>query len=93
MKRFWRILSGIILVNFIIEIMYGFYMIFYGVGGSRYPLMKKAEETPVEVILKRRLYAIELWVALTGLTNYLGLTEVFPRKLRYILAENNSDPS
>ncbi len=93
MKRFWRILSGIILVNFIIEIMYSFYMVFYAVGGSKYPLMKKAEEIPVEVILKRRLYAIELWVALVGLTNYLGLTEVFPRKLRNILAENNSDPS
>ena len=93
MKRFWRIISGVILVNFIIEIGYGFYMVFYAVCGSKYPLMKSAEETPVEVILKRRLYAIEAWVAIAGLASYLGLTEIFPRKLRLILAENNIDPS
>jgi hypothetical protein len=93
MKRFWQIISGVILVNFILEIGYSFYMVFYAVGGSRYPLMKSAEETPIEVILKRRLYAIEAWVAISGLASYLGLTEVFPRKLRIILAENNIDQS
>ena len=55
------------------------YMVFYAVGGSRWPLMARAIETSIEVILKRRLYAIEAWVAIAGLAVYLALTEFLPR--------------
>lgn len=92
MRKFWQFLSGLILVNFITEIIYSAYMVFYAVGGSKYPLMKKAEETPVEVILKRRLYGIELWIALAGMTTYLGVTEVLPRKLEVLMERSVDKP-
>jgi len=34
-------------------------MIFFAVGGSRWLLMGRAIKTPIEDIMKRRLYAIE----------------------------------
>jgi hypothetical protein len=34
-------------------------MVFFVIGGSRWPLFAKAVNTSVEVILKRRLYAVE----------------------------------
>jgi hypothetical protein len=88
-KRFWelimrkwrKVLHWIIIINFIIEIGYGLYMVFFVVGGGRWPLMAKATQTPIEVILKRRLYAIEAWIAIAGLAIYLALTEFLPKKL------------
>lgn len=81
MRKWWRYLHGFIIINFLIEIFYGFYMVFFVVGGSRWPLMARATETPIEIILKRRLYAIEVWIAVAGLVIYLALTEFLPRKL------------
>jgi hypothetical protein len=34
-------------------------MVFFVIGGSRWPLFAKAVNTSVEVILKCRLYAVE----------------------------------
>lgn len=82
MHKFWKVLHWLIIVNFLAEIVYGFYMVFFVVGGSHYPLWMRAVETPIEIILKRRLYAIEVWIAITGLTIYLALTEFLPRKLK-----------
>jgi hypothetical protein len=93
MRKGWRILHWLIILVFITEIIYGFYMVFFVVGGTRYPLWRKAVETPVEVILKRRLYAIETWISVVGLTIYLGLTTFLPRKLNFIkdYLEEHSD--
>jgi len=44
-------------------------------------LLARAVETPIEVILKRRLYAIETWIAITGLAIYLALTVFLPRMI------------
>jgi hypothetical protein len=44
-------------------------------------LLRSALETPIEVIMKRRLYAIETWLAIGGLAIYLAVTELLPRKL------------
>jgi hypothetical protein len=46
--------------------------------------MAKAIETPIEVILKRRLYAIETWIAIAGLAVYLALTEFLPISIKMI---------
>lgn len=81
MRKWWRYLHGFIIINFLIEISYGFYMVFFVVGGSRWPLMARATETPIEIILKRRLYAIEVWIAVAGLVIYLALTEFIPWRL------------
>ena len=82
MRKGWRYLHWFIIILFIAEIIYGFYMVFFVVGGTRYPLWRKAVETPVEIILKRRLYGIETWIGIVGLSIYLALTELLPRKLQ-----------
>jgi len=71
----------LIIINFIIEILYSFYMVFFVIGGGKWPLLRKAVETPLEVILKRRLYAIEAWIAVGGLCVYLAITELLPQKI------------
>ena len=81
MKR--NILLGIhwlIIVNFIIEIVYASYMIFSVLqpdsGGG--PLAARALEIPHELMVTRRLYAIECWLAIGGLAVYLAITEIGP---------------
>lgn len=92
MKKWQRILHWLIILVFVTEIIYGFYMVFFVVGGSRYPLMRRATETPIEVILKRRLYAIETWIAIAGLVVYLALTVFLPQTLNS-LKEKIEHPS
>lgn len=77
--KWLRLLHWVIIINFLIEIGYGLYMVFFAVGGSRWPLLARAVETPIEVILKRRLYAIETWIAIAGLAIYLALTVFLPK--------------
>ena len=57
-------------------------MVFFVIGGGRAPHFGKAVDTPVEVILKRRLYSLETWVATAGLAVYLAITEIYPRKVK-----------
>jgi len=92
MKKRWRYLHWFIILNFLAEILYGFYMVFFVVGGSRFPLWMRAVETPIEIILKRRLYAIEVWIAIAGLAVYLALTEFLPQKLN-TLKNNEKEPT
>jgi len=80
-RKWLRVLHYVIIINFIVEIGYGIYMVFFVVGGSRWPLLARAVETPIEVILKRRLYGIETWVAIAGFAVYLALTVFLPRLL------------
>ena len=94
MNKWWRIIHNLIILNFLIEIVYSAYMVFFVVGGSRFPLLRSALETPLEIITKRRLYAIESWLALGGLAVYLAVTELLPRKLgkHDAASSDRSDP-
>jgi len=65
-------------------------MVFFVIGGSRWPLMARAVDTPTEVILKRRLYTIEAWIAIAGLAIYLALTEILPRKITVLQSQDKS---
>jgi hypothetical protein len=87
-KKLWRGIHYLIIINFLVEIAYSITMVFFIVGGGKWPLLRKAVETPVEIILKRRLYAIEAWIAIGALAVYLGLTVFLPQKLREIKLEN-----
>ena len=86
-RRYATTLHSILIVLLLAEGIYGFYMVFFVIGGSRWPLFAKAVETPVEVILKRRLYAIEAWVAIGALAIYLAITEILPKRLANRQAE------
>jgi ABC-type dipeptide/oligopeptide/nickel transport system permease subunit len=79
--KLWKILHWFVIANLSLEIAYGLYMVFFVIGGSRWPLFAKAVNTPVEVILKRRLYAVEAWIAIGALSIYLAITEILPKKI------------
>jgi hypothetical protein len=97
-KVLLKIIHVVLILNFVIEILYSGYMVFFIVGGRRWPLFKQATETPVEVILKRRLYAVETWLAIVGLSIYLAITEILPKLIigkdvwEAITDENNITP-
>jgi hypothetical protein len=83
MKRpLWvKIVHGLILLNFITGMAYAGFVVFVilapeGGGG---PLWGRAAEVPMELLAKRRLYALEFWVAFSGFAIYLALTELVPR--------------
>ncbi|MFP3853096.1 MAG: hypothetical protein ACLFWD_02255 [Anaerolineales bacterium] len=82
-NRWLRILHWIIIFNFALGILYGAYMVMFVIGGGGgWPLFNRATATPVEVILKRRLYSVETWIATSGLAVYLALTEFLPRYVK-----------
>lgn len=77
----WRALHWVIIANFVFEVGYAAYMVFVvivpkGVSG---PLGKVALKIPHTLMVTRRLYAIEFWIAFAGLALYLALTELIPR--------------
>lgn len=79
-----RVAHWLLIGNFVLQIAYGTAMVFFvvrpeGVSG---PLYGQATALPFELMVTRRLYALETWVAIAGLAVYLGVTEVLPRRLR-----------
>ena len=44
------------------------------------PLFGAARHIDHELLMARRAYAIEGWIALVGLLVYLGITEIAPRR-------------
>lgn len=72
----WLILHCVIIINFIAEIFYGFYQVFFVLlppGGKKGPLMGKAKDISFELMTKRRLFATETWIAISGLAVYLAV--------------------
>lgn len=80
-NKLWKWIHRLIIFNFLVEIVYSIFMVFFVIGGGKWPLLRRAVETPVEVILKRRLYALEAWVAIGALCLYLAVTEILPQLL------------
>jgi len=79
----WRIAHWVIIVNLAIQVAYGGYMVFVvmrpeGVTG---PLWAAAQQVPHDFMMVRRAYAAETWLAIVGLSLYLGVTEILPRRL------------
>lgn len=76
MQKKWLILHWIIIINFVIEIFYGMYQTFFVLippGASPGPLFGLAQEISYELMVSRRLYAIETWIAIAGLAIYLAI--------------------
>lgn len=75
-KILWLILHWLIVINFVAEIFYGMYQIFFKLippGGSAGPLMGSSATISYELMVTRRLYAIETWIAIAGLSIYLAI--------------------
>ena len=75
-KKVWLVVHWVIIVNFLLQIIYGMSQIFFVLlppGGSAGPLFLSSAEISPELMLARRLYAIETWVAIGGLAIYLAI--------------------
>lgn len=70
-----------IIANFAFEMAYAGYMVFAVIKPELHagPLFAAAKDMPFELMVTRRLYAIEFWIATAGLAIYLALTEIGPR--------------
>jgi hypothetical protein len=78
----WRVVHWVIIANLLVEIAYGTYMVFVVLAPTGPgPLFEEARNLPFEEMMVRRQYALETWLAIVGLSLYLGLTEVLPRRL------------
>ena len=81
MNKFLKVIHWFIIGNLTVQVCYATYMIFFvfkpeGVSG---PLYQAAKKIPFELMVTRRLYAIEYWVAFGALAIYLAITEFYPR--------------
>lgn len=82
---FLRVLHWFIIVNFVVNVLYGAYQVFFVITpatGQVGPLFGAAHSMPHELIMLRRAYAAEVWVTIVGLCLYLAITEYLPRLLR-----------
>ena len=90
----FRSIHVIMLLNFVTEIIYGSYMVFFvctclnwakcanNASVMNGPLWNNAMDFPYDLMMIRRMYALETWVAMTGLSLYVGITEIFPRRIQ-----------
>ena len=75
-----QLLHWFIIINFAVEIIYANYMIFSVFSPPEAgPLFDRAADFPFEMMVTRRLYAVEAWLAIVGLAIYLAITEIKPR--------------
>lgn len=93
-KLIWKIIHAIILLNFIIEIGYCTFMVFFVLNaGTSGPLFETVLTIDMDLFLKRRLYAIETWIAIGGLALYVAITELYPRFKRDMINQASSKAS
>jgi hypothetical protein len=71
-----------IIANLAVQCCYGTFQIFWVLQppGTFGPMFGHATEIPFELMVARRMYAIESWIAFLGLSLYFGVTEVLPRR-------------
>lgn len=70
-------------VNFILQIYYSGTMTFsLTPDGESRILFGEAPDLPFEMMVTRRLYAIETWIAIVGLSLYLAITHIIPNLRR-----------
>jgi hypothetical protein len=86
-KNGWRFIHWLLITIFALQMMYGYYMVFF-VGSNPLPLFGRASEMQSEELILRRLYSIETWLAIGGLALYLALTEVLPQRIATLLREH-----
>ena len=76
-KILWKILHWIIIISFLTEIVYGMVQTFFILvpeGTLPGPLLGRSIDIPYELMVTRRLYAIETWIAIAGLAIYLVIS-------------------
>lgn len=75
----WLAVHWIIIINFAAEIAYsGFKALTLNPEGRAMVLFGAAKDLPFEMMITRRLYAAETWIAIAGLSLYLAVTHIIP---------------
>jgi len=86
-RRPWLLLTlhWFIIINFLIQILYAAWIVFFVLApeGGGGPLFGQAAHLDHELVVKRRMYAHETWLAIGGLAIYLAVTEIGPRLRRH----------
>ena len=79
----WAFVHYFLIFLFVTQMMYCMHQVFvvHGVGGWNPVLLGRATEISQEQFMARRMYALEGWLAMIGLSMYLALTEMLPRML------------
>jgi hypothetical protein len=79
----WRLLHWTLILIFVGEVAYCAHQVIIVTQppGTTGPMFGAALDVPHELMVTRRLYAIEGWMTLIGLMLYIGVTEILPRKL------------
>jgi len=80
----WLILHWLIIVHFVMEIAYSGYMVFLvlrpeGISGPLGQAAVQLIKDNPNLMMVRRAYATENWIATGGLAVYLAITELAPR--------------
>ncbi len=85
----WAFVHYFLIFLFVSQMIYAMHQVFvvHGVGGWNPVLLGRATEISQEQFMARRMYAIEGWLAMVGLSLYLALTEVLPRVLGVVAAQ------
>ncbi len=76
MEKKWAVLHWMIVLNFVLQILYGMIQTFFVLlppSGQPGPLFGASQDISHELMLSRRLYAIETWIAIVGLSVYLAI--------------------
>ncbi len=91
MHALWRVLHLMIIAVFVVQVVYCAYvvMVVLQPEGMVGPLGSRAATVPIEVLVSRRLYAIEGWLSGGIGVLYLAITEIAPRHL----ATRSRDPA
>lgn len=77
-----RVIHWAIIINFGIQMVYASWQVFVVMQppGHMGPMFGAATDMPFEMMMIRRMYALEGWVAFGGLAFYVALTEILPRR-------------
>ena len=72
----WLVIHVAIILNFAVEIFYASYVLFVVLApeGGGGPLWAKAAEVDMDLMMRRRLYATEAWIAIAGMSVYLAIS-------------------
>lgn len=70
--------------NLLFQMFYASWQVFVVLqpAGQIGPAFGRAVDIPFEMMIVRRAYALEGWVAFGILAVYIGVTEIVPRRLR-----------
>ena len=72
-KVWWKIFHYGIITIFSVQILYCLYVFFVVLNTGNFFLFNSAASIDMDLLIKRRLYTIEIWISIIGLVIYLAI--------------------